>query len=67
MQLKLTEYVLITISPLYKQKTDEIPIIRTILGEHFQVSPVFYWKSAILSSAMIDVTVTSYLGFWYLF
>ena len=60
MKLKLTKYVTISIFLFINQTPGEIPIFRTFLAKllkigYFQIGHDY------------DVTVTSYLGCWYLF
>ena len=64
LQLKLTKYVRITISLLYiKSKKPKFRCLELVLAK-FSIFAYISLKSANLSLAM---TVTSYLGCWYLF
>ena len=66
MQLKLTEYVRITISHLYKPKTCEIWIFRTFIAKF----PIFAYILLKIGYFELgddyEVTVMSYFGCWYL-
>ena len=67
MQLKLTEYVRITIALFYKPKPGEVIMIRTSLAKFSIFAYISVKIGYIELGDDYDVTVTSYLGYWYLF